>query len=163
MDREPKIESRPLQPYVGKRTVMPMSEFQQIIPVLMDEVSKLLDTNQVAPTGNSFIRYHVIDMPDRIDVEVAFPVDQRSDKSASEPPSTLPAGRYAILTFTDVKNGIPANARLVQWIADQGEAMDSHETSDGDAFAGRIETLMTDPQKEPDQSKWQTQVAIKLL
>ena len=74
----------------------------------------------------------------------------------------LPAGRYGALTFTGVKNGIPANKRLIDWISDQGEEVDHHQTKDGDAFAGRVEMLLTDPKEEPDQGKWKTHVAIKL-
>jgi hypothetical protein len=32
----------------------------------------------------------------------------------------------------------------------------------GDAFASRVEFYLTDPDDEPNMSKWQTEVAIKL-
>ena len=74
----------------------------------------------------------------------------------------LPAGRYGTLTFTGIQNEIAANARLIDWIGDRGLEMDCHQTADGDAFVGRIETLLTDPQAEPNRRKWETQVAIKV-
>jgi hypothetical protein len=39
---------------------------------------------------------------------------------------------------------------------------DSWAESSGDAFGSRIETFLTDPQDEPDMTKWETEVAIRL-
>ena len=141
---------------------MPLSKFSDNVPALMQEVSKWLDDHGIKASGKSFLRYNVIDMPDRMDVEVAFPVDELPDGENLVSCGMLPAGWYGTFTFTGVKNAVPANARLIEWIGHQGEEMDCSHTKDGDAFAGRIETLLTDPEAEPDQSKWKTQVAIKV-
>lgn len=161
--REPKFEERAEQPYVGKRVVMPMRDFPERVPALTDEVAEWMDKHGVAPTGKPFLRYLVIDMPDRIDVEVTFPVEQVPDVDGLILRGTLPAGRYATLAFIGVENGIPANKRLIDWIEEQGETMDAKETDDGQAFVGRVEILLTDPNAEPDQRKWETQVAIKVF
>ena len=57
---------------------------------------------------------------------------------------------------------IPANKRLIEWISEQGKHIDAKETDDGLAFVGRVETLLTDTDAEPNQSKWESQVAIKV-
>lgn len=160
--QEPTFETRPAQPYVGKRVVMAMSEFEERIPAVMREVAEWMRTHGLKPTGPSFLRYLVIDLPDKIDVEVAFPLDEVPEIDGPVLRGTLPGGRYGMLTFTGVENGIPANKRLIEWIDEQGEEMDSKKTDDGEAFTGRIETLLTDPEAQPDQAKWETAVAIKI-
>jgi hypothetical protein len=120
----------------------------------------MLDDHGTKVSGNSFLRYHVIDMPDRMDVEVAFPVDELPVTESSVSYGRLPAGTVRPIDLHGRRKWVPANARLIDWIGDQGKEMDCRHSEDGDAFAGRIETLLTDPQAEPDQSKWNTQVAI---
>jgi hypothetical protein len=36
------------------------------------------------------------------------------------------------------------------------------DVENGDAFAARVEFYLTDPADEPDQEKWETEVAIRL-
>jgi effector-binding domain-containing protein len=158
----PKIETRPEQAYVGKRAIMPMSDFETKVPELTAEVSKWLDQNGVEATGKPLLRYHVVDMPDRMDVELAIPVKSVPHAVAGIDHGTLPAGRYATSTFTGVRNGIPANKKLIDWIADQGEEMVVHKSENGDVFKSRYETILTDAKAEPDQDKWETEIAIKV-
>lgn len=158
----PTFETRADQPYVGKRVVMPMSDFETRVPALMQEVSAWLEAHGMKPAGPGFLRYHVVDMPTRMDVEASVPVDAVPEPDDAVTRGTLPAGRYASLVFTGVKNGIEANARLIAWLRAQNAEMDVHHTDDGDMFAGRLETLLTDPRTEPDQSQWRTEVAIKV-
>lgn len=53
----PKIETRPEQAYVSKRTIMPMNDFETQVPKLMAEVSKWLDQKSIEATGRPFLRY----------------------------------------------------------------------------------------------------------
>ncbi|MET0336111.1 MAG: GyrI-like domain-containing protein [Rhizobacter sp.] len=159
---DPVIEQRSEQPYVGIRMVMPMSDFPRQIPTLTDTVADWLAAHHTRPAGKPFLRYHVIDMPKRMDVEVGIPVDAAPQ---AEPPlesHVLPAGRYAVLTYQGVKNGVPANKKLLDWVAAQGEAVASHDSAQGEAFKARYETFLIDDAVEPDQDKWETEVAMKL-
>ena len=54
------------------------------------------------------------------------------------------------------------NAVLIGWAKEKGIRWDAVETPNGDRFAGRLEIYETDPREEPDQSKWKTEVAIRL-
>lgn len=162
MQNEPQIVERPVQGYIGTRAVMPMSAFAREIPAMTDKVSVWLKANGVLPTGQPFLRYHVIDMPERMDVELGIPVERAVSASGDLASNTLPAGRYAISSFKGVENGIPANKALIEWIAKQGEQIDHHTSDQGDVFASRYETFLTDATTEPDQHKWQTEIAIKL-
>lgn len=75
MSEEPKIETRPEQPYVGVRRVMPMSEFAGRIPQMTATVAQWLKAAGRSASGPPFLRYHVIAMPERMDVSLGMPVD----------------------------------------------------------------------------------------
>jgi pimeloyl-ACP methyl ester carboxylesterase len=57
---------------------------------------------------------------------------------------------------------IAANAALLEWGGAQGLTWDRHDTPAGDAFGGRYERYLTDPKEEPDEKKWETEVAIRV-
>jgi hypothetical protein len=162
VDEHPAFERRPEQAYVGKRVVMPLSAFRDRVPALTQDVSGWLADKGLEASGEPFLRYNIVDMPDRIDVDVAFPVNEQPDADGDLITGILPGGRYGTLTFTGVDNGVASNARLIDWIGAQGERVDSRQTDAGDAFAARIESLLSDPEGEPDPGRWKTRIAIKV-
>lgn len=165
MNDEPLIEDRPALPYVGTRAVMPMSDFPRQVPAMTAKVLEWLADRGLAPSGKPFLRYHVIDMPDRMDVELGIPIADAADATDDKGEVSchpLPRGRYAVLTYKGVRNGVPANRRLLEWIAGQRQEVAKHGSNVGDVFDARYETVLTDAQVEPDQDEWETEVAIKL-
>lgn len=162
MITEPKVEDRTEQPYIGIRTQVPMKEFERVIPQLLGEVFAWLEKQGVAPTGAPFMRFHVINMEKKMDIEMGVPV--ASDLSGDERvrAGVLPAGRYASLIYTGVKNGIKGNKALLDWGAKKGLVWDVYEAENGDGFGARFESYLTDPADEPNQAKWETEVAIRL-
>jgi effector-binding domain-containing protein len=106
------------------------------------------------------MRYHVIDMAGEMDVEVGVPVaDAQGDQRAVA--GTLPAGRYASLVYSGV-DGVEGNKALIDWAAANNISWDRWDDPCGDAFRSRVEYFLTDPDAEPDQAKWETEVAIRL-
>ena|SRR5579859_3037091 len=166
MISEPKLDNRPAQPYVAIRTQVNMTELGSgIIPRLHSEVMAWLKKQGKSPSGAPFIRYRVINMPGRLDIELGWPVASPSAAEGRILADVVPAGRYASLIYTGPYEGdglMKANAALLDWGTQQGLTWDRWETPEGDAFGARYETYITDPQNEPDQSKWQTEVAIRL-
>ena len=57
---------------------------------------------------------------------------------------------------------LEANYALLQWGAAKGLVWDKWETEKGDAFGSRFEAFLTNPDEEPDRTKWETEVAIRL-
>jgi effector-binding domain-containing protein len=140
-----------------------MSELPQVIPQLFDEVFAWLGQQGIEPAGAPFIRYHVINMETKLDVEMAVPVTGNVAGNGRIVRGVLPAGRYASLLYTGDYSGLMhANSVLIGWARDNGITWDNWQTEQGDAFGSRIETYITDPGNEPDPSKWETEVAIKL-
>ena len=156
MGNQLRIEMRPGRPYVGTRAVIAMRDFDREIPAMTATVSQWLDAHHARPSGPPFLRYHAIDMPERMDVELGMPTDHVHDAAGQVASGLLPAGRYAVLVYTGVQNGVPANSRLIDWISAQGE----HVAQKGQVFQARYETFLTDPEAEPDQHRWLIEVAI---
>jgi effector-binding domain-containing protein len=160
----PKLIERPAQPYVGIRTQVTMSEFGSgIIPKLHDEVMGWLKQKGLNPSGAPMIIYHVIDMANKLDVEMAWPVAAAQTDDGRIHAGPLPAGRYASLLYTGDYSGLmDANRVLIEWAQQNNIAWDRWDDPNGDAFAARYESYITDPGEEPDASKWQTEVAIRI-
>lgn len=158
MDQTPAFETRAAQPYVGKRVILPLHDFSKTIPALLRDVAMWMADNGVEASGKPFVRYHVIDMPRRMDIEVAFPVADLPNVKGVISRGILPPGRYATLTYIGVENAIAANAKLIAWVAENGARIDCERAEKGEAFAGRIERLLS---VESGQDDGQTQIAIK--
>jgi effector-binding domain-containing protein len=159
----PRFEDRPEQGYVGIRTLAALDELPTVIPQLIGEVFAWLEARGVAPAGAPFIRYHVIDMARRLDVEIGIPVVSAVSGDGRVRAGVLPGGRYATLVFTGPPEGLMgANKALLDWGKEQGVAWDRWDTEQGDAFGSRFEAYLTDPAEQPDRSKWETEVAIRL-
>lgn len=159
---EPKVDIRAEQSYMGIRTQVPMSELPTVIPQFIDEVFGWLGAQDVPPAGAPFIRFHVINMEAKLDVEIGVPVASTPKGDDRVRGSVLPAGRYASLIYTGVANAVPANAALIDWIAGQGLVMDRWDVPEGDAFAGRYEIFLTGPDDDPDPANWDSEVAFRL-
>ncbi len=163
MFTEPKVEDRAEQHYAGIRAQVTMDELGSgIIPQLHSEVMAWLDQQGVPPVGAPILRYHVIDMAGKLDIEIGWPIAAPIPGNGRVGAGVLPAGRYASLIYTGIANGIAGNDVLLRWAEERGIVWDRWDTPEGDAFRARVETEYTDPADEPDMAKWETEVAIKL-
>src|SRR5262245_23962650 len=159
---EPKLEDRSEQHYAGIRTEVPMEQLPNVIPQLLGEVFAWLGKQGIPPAGAPLMRYHVIDMKAKLDIELGVPVAAAVPGDGRIAAGVVPAGRYASLVYTGVTNGIAGNRVLIDWAKQKGIEWDRWDTDKGDAFRSRIESYLTDPDDEPDPAKWETEVAIKL-
>ncbi len=163
MVTEPRIVDRSGQPYVGIRTQTIVQDFSKVIDQGFPELFAWLGKQGVSPSSAPFIRYHVINMPGMLDVELGVPVAAAVSGDSRVSAGVLPAGRYATLLYTGPYDGLmEANRVLIDWAKDNGLAWDRWDDEHGDAFRSRLEIYHTDPAAEPDPQKWQTEVAIKL-
>ena len=160
---EPRLDDRAEVPYIGIRTQVAMEEMGSgLIPRLHGEVMDYLKTQGVAPDGPPFMRFHVINMPGKMDIELGWPVASALPGDGRVVAGALPAGRYASLIYTGIMNGVAGNKALLDWGAQQGLVWDNWSTDVGDAFGARYESFLTNPDDEPDLAKWETEVAIRL-
>lgn len=158
---EPKVDYRPEQPYMGIRTRTPMKGMFKVVDQLRKELSLWFKQQRQAPAGPPFLRYHVIDMAGEMDIEVGFPVVTALPEDERVKAGALPAGRYANLIYTG--HGLTGNKALLGWANANGLVLDRWDDQKGDVFCSRTETYLTDPDREPRKTKWEIEVAIKLV
>jgi len=133
MITEPKLENRSDQHYVAIRTQVSMQELGTgVIPQLHREVFAWLGKQGLAPSGAPFIRYLVINMMEKLDIELGWPIARALSGTDRICAGVLPAGRYASLVYIGPYEGdglIKANAALLDWGAAHGIAWDTGKTS----------------------------------
>jgi effector-binding domain-containing protein len=162
MSSAPEIETRAEQSYVAVRAKVTMGEIAAFAR-RFGEVFGWLDSHGLVPAGPPFFKYNVIDMARELEMEAGVPVATAIDGDDQVVAGVLPAGRYATLTHVGHPSELMAATRaLLDWAAEQGLAWNVTPGEDGDRWACRLENYLTDPEQEPDMSKWVTQLAFKL-
>lgn len=159
--REPQLDERPAQPYMGIRVQTPFKGMFQVADKLHKQLFAWAKVKGLEPVGPTFLRYHVIDMAGIMDVEVGFPVAAPLPDEGAICAGELPAGRYASLVY--IGHGYVGNKTLIGWAMEHGIAWDRWEDARGDAFRSRYEAYLTDPRVEHRKTKWEVEVAIKIL
>lgn len=162
MVSKPRLEQRSAQPYAGIRTQVPMRTLEKASSRLFAELKAWMHRNALQPAGAPFLRFHVINMDANMDVTMGVPMAAPISNDGHIQAGCLPAGRYASLIYTGARNAIKGNKALLDWAAKQGLVWDRWEDESGDAFGARFESYLTDPARQPDRSKWQIEVAIRL-
>ncbi len=154
---EPKLEYREAQSYVAVRSRVRMDEIAGRLPPLLGEVFAWLAKKGTRPSDAPFWRYLVIDMEATLEIDVAVPVATPVLGDGRVIADVLPKGRYATALFVGPPAGLlNATMELLAW-AERSHVVWKVE---GNRWAGRIERYLTDPAKEPDQSKWRTELAF---
>ena len=160
---QPMIQERAEQPYLGIRTQVTLAEMgTDVIPRLHSEVLAWMNKQGMEPTGAPFIRFYIINMEARLDIELGWLVANAAPGEGRIQAGVLPAGRYASLIYTGISNGIEGNKVLLEWGTQQELVWDAWEVENGHAFRSRFESFLTNPADEADQTKWETEVAIRL-
>ena len=153
----PRVENRPEIPTAGIREVVPFRGMLGHRDRLLKELMLWLDEHEVEPAGSFFLRLHVVNMTDMMDIEVgvATSTDSADDRVR---PGSLPAGDYAVLSYVDTS--LAANGLLQDWARDQGLTLDTRAVDAGVAFASRCETYLTDPRTNPRKTEWVVELAM---
>lgn len=162
MQTAPEIVERSEQPYAAVRAKLPMAQLGNFA-ARFGEVFGWLGAHGLAPAGPPFFRYLVIDMAAQLEVEAGVPIATTVGPDGDIVTGVLPAGRYASLVHLGhPQELVEANRALLEWGASQGLEWDASPGDNGDRWGCRLEVYLTDPNQEPDMTKWQTQVAFRL-
>jgi effector-binding domain-containing protein len=157
----PHVEQRAAQSYLGIRVVTPFRGMLKVRNELQAELGRWTQDHDVATRGFGLFRLYVIDMEGPMDLEVAVLVDSTDEGDDRVQPGVLPAGEYATFTFRD--HARRAHGFLIDWVHDNGLQFDQRSVAEGDAFACRYEAYLTDPKTEPRRTRWDVELAIKLV
>lgn len=156
----PRVVERAEQHCLGIRTITPFRGMLSKRNELLDELFGRLREAGVDDSGLFFLRLHVIDMAGPMDIEVGMMTPGPLPGDDRVRPSTLPAGRYATLTYRN--HSLRANRALLDWVAAEGLVLDRREVPEGDLFTCRYEAFRTDPRSEPRKTKWAVELDLRL-
>ena len=159
---EPGVYERPDEHYMGIRVQTPFKGMFTVIDKhLFKELRAWMKQEGVEPAGKPFFRFYVINMEGEMDVEVGIPVATPLPGNGRVCPGVMPGGRYASLVY--VGTGYTGSGALTRWAMEKGLAFDEWAVPNGMAYAARYERYLTDPSVQPLKSKWECEVAIKLV
>ena len=104
------------------------------------------------PAGVPFLRTLAMD-GQTMEIEVGWPLPEPFNGDGEVQAATLPGGPVAVVSYFGPYEGVaPAYAALQAWCQEQGR----------EVAGAPWESYFTDPQTEPDQSKWRTDVHFPL-
>ncbi|RYE10650.1 MAG: AraC family transcriptional regulator [Hyphomicrobiales bacterium] len=157
----PKIVERPATYYAGVPAEVTMP-FDAAIGPLMGEAAAYLAGAGVRDFGPALFKYDVIDMP-RLEMQFGFATPGPVNGSERVSAGTIPAGRYATLTYTGPYDDLESvTAVLIGWARQKGIEWDSTATAAGERFVSRLEIYLNGPDDEPDPQKLVTEIWIKV-
>jgi effector-binding domain-containing protein len=160
MSHDPQVQARAVQHYAGIPVTVTMDGLSAAVDSAIPELFGWLASQGIAPTGPPFIRYLVIDMAGKMQIELGVPVAAPVAANGRVQPGSLPEGNYLVLRHTGPYDGlIASNAALQQWAREHRIEFDTWDTAEGSAWRGRAEHYLTNPAAEPDPAKWETDVA----
>jgi effector-binding domain-containing protein len=145
------IESRTLteQPTAVVRASLPADQIGGWLPGVYQEVMTYLAGAGVAPAGPPFARYDFHDHT--VDVEAGFPVSSPVPGYQRVTPSSLPGGPAAVTVhYGRYEDLTAAYSALAGWLKEHGR----------DADGPHWEVYYTDPQAEPDPTRWRTDLIV---
>ena len=158
----PEIVTRAEQPYAAIRGQVSMAEIGAFAG-RTGEVFAWLGARGLPPAGAPFLKYNVIDMARKLELETGVPVAAPVDGGGEVISGVLPAGRYATVTHVGHPSELMGvTGALLDWAAGQGLTWDVSPDADGERWGSRLEFYLTDPGEEPDMSKWATELAFRL-
>lgn len=155
----PRIVQRPAIPFVAIRTTETMSSMSSVFPRLMPGLRQWAAKHQVSEAGAPFIRFIHVDMAKGLDIEIGFPVAKAANGDDKVTAGFLAAGRYVSLThFGNYSGLVPPNAALQAWAHNKHLRFKMTKGAKGEEFVSRLELYKTDPDKQPDPAKWETEI-----
>ena len=102
-------------------------------------------------------------MSRKLDIEVGVPFATAVPGNDRISAGVFPAGRYAVLTYTGSYKGkglVKATAALLEWAEKNTIVWQKSIIDDVEWWDARFESYITDPNKEPDPKKYQTEITF---
>ncbi len=139
------------QPTACVRRSLKYSQTSQI-PALIGEVFEALAAARIEPSGMPYTRVVSLGLLS-MEIEVGWPVSSPFSGSGNVVAGSLPAGPAAVASHLGPYESIgPAHEAIAAWCKEHGHAV----------AGAPWESYFTDPNEEPDTSKWRTDSAFPL-
>lgn len=157
----PKIVEHPAQRYAAIRRQVAIP-FDDGIGSAIEALMATIDRQGLQVDGLIFFKFNIVKMPE-LEVEFGVPIKGTGTSEGDFVVGTLPAGRYAELTYYGHYDDLmEVTALLIGWAKHKDIAWDSSSEADGEHFAARLEIYHNSPEEEPDPKKWETTLRFKV-
>jgi effector-binding domain-containing protein len=134
------------------RVTAPPARIGAALDTVLAEVRSALDQQGASAAGPPFVRYFDY-AEDEADFEAGFTVDKPIAPAGRVEPGKLPGGRAAVTVHRGRYEGLQnAHNEIGEWVL-------SH---DHDPSGPVWEVFLTDPAREPDPARWETEVVWPL-
>lgn len=157
------VEERTERAWVGVTMTAELAQWDRV-NAHVPKVYAALAAAGAIPWGGPIYQYHRLrTAADPMDITVSVPVAAPLELGAGFETGALPSGRYLVARpdgGPDVLETV--HAEMWQWAGDQGLDLAIDERPDGIFWHARTEQFLTDPQAEPDRSRWDIEVAYLL-
>ncbi len=156
------VVQREAVPYAAIAIAVPMERLASAGP-LNGAVFDWLAKQDVAPAGPAFWKYNVIDMEGQLELEVGVTTETPAAADDRVRVGELPAGRYLETSYHGHPDGLrQATADLLAYADAQGLTFDKTDLARGERWAARLEYYLSNPDEQPDMTKWDTTLSFKL-
>jgi effector-binding domain-containing protein len=137
------------QPTAVVRRRASVAEISSAIQEGLKQTYEALAGANLEPAGPPFVRYLSMMEQGAFDTEIGWPLAAEFNGAGDVVASSLPAGSVAVVTYHGPYEGVAeAYTAIQEWCGRQGR------TPAGPPW----ESYFTDPESEPDQSKWRTDI-----
>ena len=151
-DTEITIKVMPEQLVMSKLCVATLAELPHTFSESIPEVWNYVTDHGGQLDGRPFARYYEL-TPERVVVEIGFPVVAHLDGDDTIVPELLPGGEIAFLPVYGPYHKLRESyAKIHEWLKLNGRRTAGQEW----------EVYITDPGEEPDQDKWLIEIYCPL-
>lgn len=160
---EPRVEVRAKRSYIAFPVEVNLNEWDKA-NALFGELFEWLNKKRLQPNGTPFFRYWTIgDSTQKFKLEVGIPVVNATFGDKRVIADTMPEGKYVIITHKGHPDRIHETVNMLEeWTEERGLILDKRVEGNEETWGGRFEYYLTDPQGEPDLTKWSIEIAFKL-
>lgn len=149
-EKRPTVEivERPAFHFISLRKEVELEDISNQMGMMYAKLTNFINQNNLIMANMPYAIYHKVD-GDMIDLECGMPVDTVIEAQDNILTGTMPAGKCATADHIGPYSNLEKTHRFIQkWIQDNGFHLNGSP----------MERYLTDPQKEPDQSKWVTAI-----
>ncbi|MCY9784307.1 GyrI-like domain-containing protein [Nocardiopsis sp. EMB25] len=157
------VEQRAERPWVGVSMTAELARWD-LVNAHVPRIYGALAAAGGTARGGPIYQYHRLKTAaDPMDVTVCVPVPARVEIGAGFDTGVIPAGRYLVARPEGGPDALARTHRdMWEWAQVQGLELAIDERADSIHWHARTEQFLTDPQTEPDRSKWAVEVAYLL-
>jgi len=149
-----KVELRELesQPIASIKKKIKAWQIPKVFPKLMMKLFSFLEEKRIQPIGAPLAIYYGFEKG-KGEIEVGMPISESITPEGEIESSNLPGGKTAYYIYTGKLRKISKIYDIMkEWIQKEGYKYTNIWW----------EVYLTDPHKEPDQNKWQTEINLLL-